>query len=40
MAAGARGDDIERVARSMMAEGTVRLDRAQELLGQPPDENP
>ena len=32
MAAGASGEGIERVARWMMEEGTVRLDRAQELL--------
>ncbi|HID90193.1 MAG TPA: hypothetical protein EYP52_10885, partial [Anaerolineae bacterium] len=32
IAAGARGDEIERVARRMVAEGVVRLDRAEEIL--------
>jgi hydroxymethylglutaryl-CoA reductase len=32
MAAGARGEWIERIARRLMEEGTVRLDRAEELL--------
>jgi hydroxymethylglutaryl-CoA reductase len=32
MAAGARGDSIERIARKMMEDGAVRLDRAEELL--------
>jgi len=32
IAAGAQGDAIERIARQLVEEGTVRLDRAQELL--------
>ncbi len=32
MAAGATGDLVERIARQMVAEGVIRLDRAQELL--------
>lgn len=32
IAAGATGDAIERIAAQMVAEGTVRIDRAQELL--------
>ncbi len=32
IAAGARGDEIEQVARRMVAEGVVRLDRAEEIL--------
>jgi hydroxymethylglutaryl-CoA reductase len=32
MAAGARGESIERIARKMMEDGAVRLDRAEELL--------
>ena len=32
MAAGATGDRIERVAEQMVAEGSIRLDRAQEIL--------
>jgi hydroxymethylglutaryl-CoA reductase len=34
IAAGAQGEDIEAVAHQMVAEGTVRLDRAQEFLTQ------
>ncbi len=34
LAAGAEGEQIERVARRMVAEGAVRLDRAQELVGE------
>jgi len=34
IAAGAHGEDVEAVARLMVAEGTVRLDRAQEWLAQ------
>jgi hydroxymethylglutaryl-CoA reductase len=36
IAAGARGTQIELIARQMAEEGTVRLDRAQELLGGAP----
>jgi hydroxymethylglutaryl-CoA reductase len=32
MAAGARGERIEDIARRMLDEGTVRLDRAEALL--------
>ncbi|HEY76097.1 MAG TPA: hydroxymethylglutaryl-CoA reductase, degradative [Thermoflexia bacterium] len=32
IAAGARGEEIEQVARQMVAEGVVRLDRAEEIL--------
>jgi hydroxymethylglutaryl-CoA reductase len=32
IAAGAEGDEVERVADQMVAEGTVRLDRAKELI--------
>jgi len=34
VAAGAQGDEIETVARRMVAEGTVRIDRAQEILAE------
>jgi hydroxymethylglutaryl-CoA reductase len=34
MAAGASGEWIERVARQMMDEGTVRSDRAEQILQQ------
>jgi len=34
MAAGAVGDEIERVAAQLVRERTIRLDRAQEILGQ------
>lgn len=33
VAAGAEGEEIERVARQMVAEKTVRIDRAREILG-------
>jgi hydroxymethylglutaryl-CoA reductase len=32
MAAGATGDQIERVARQLVQEGIIRIDRAQEIL--------
>jgi len=32
IAAGATGDDIERLARQMTAEGVIRPDRAAEIL--------
>jgi hydroxymethylglutaryl-CoA reductase len=32
IAAGAQGEDVQRVAQQMVSEGTVRLDRAQEIL--------
>lgn len=34
VSAGAQGDEIEAVARRMVAEGTVRIDRAQEILAE------
>jgi len=34
MAAGAVGDEIERVAAQLVRERIIRLDRAQEILGQ------
>ena len=34
IAAGASGDEIERVAAQLVQERTIRLDRAQEILGQ------
>jgi hydroxymethylglutaryl-CoA reductase len=34
IAAGAEGDQVEKVARQLVSEGTVRLDRAQELVDQ------
>jgi hydroxymethylglutaryl-CoA reductase len=34
IAAGAVGEDVERVAAQLVRERTVRLDRAQEILGQ------
>jgi hydroxymethylglutaryl-CoA reductase len=34
IAAGATGDEVERVAAQLVAERTIRLDRAQEILSQ------
>jgi hydroxymethylglutaryl-CoA reductase len=38
IAAGAAGDEVERVAAQLVQERTVRLDRAQEILSQPVNE--